>query len=528
MLLEYVLWTALFLAGVLLLHRLNLQAIAGHATPFYAFLRPLHESWTIVLALLPFITVPALVMRRVLCGRWGMNWGWGIAVALSLIAPCAFVAEVYFARTGGDDYSLTRALFIAATVIARDLQPVFVAEVAIFMGLLGFRFLRTGDRSPSVPFIAIFLVGAMTGLFFFSGAIAELRWSPDGLTDGITKAYHRLTQEYIADIGRGGSIRGFMEQFIELHPTLSHHHRVHPPGPTVLLWLLSFLVGTDPLSLSLATMAGATLSFIPCYLWARELGGPRMGLVACAILAFSPGIVAFTATSADMLFMPFTLTTLFLFERAVRRGSWFAAAGAGVFYALAGFCSFNLLCIGFYFGLVGVWELRDHEGRLPIIRTAVLMLGGFIGTFVLMYLWSGFNMVECFLTCLEEQRYDLSNQTDRWPDLWWRLFHPLSVIYYVGIPVSVLCVQRLWKPDAIQHPTFVMMVLTFVFLNAVVPARGEMERTGLYMYPLLIGPAAHLLTTRWQQIRSEAPLAVAVGFLAFQCWVTEYLFWTYW
>ncbi len=528
MLLEYVLWTALFLAGVLLLHRLNLQAIAGHATPFYAFLRPLHESWTIVLALLPFITLPALVMRRVLCGRWGMDWGWGAVVALSLVAPCAFVAEVYFAKTGGDDYSLTRALIIAATVIARDLQPVFVAEVAIFLGLLGFRFLRTGDRSPSLPFILIFLLGAMTGLFFFSGAIAELRWSPDGLTDGITKAYHRLTQEYIADIGRGGSIRGFMEQFIELHPTLSHHQRVHPPGPTVLLWLLSFLVGTDPLSLSLATMAGATLSFIPCYLWARELGGPRMGLVACAILAFSPGIVAFTATSADMLFMPITLMTLFLFERAVRHGSWSAAAGAGVFYALSGFCSFNLLCIGFYFGLVGVWELRDREGRLPIIRTAVLMLGGFIGTFFLMYLWSGFNMIDCFLTCWEEQRYDLSNQTDRWPDLWWRLFHPLSVIYYVGIPVSVLCVQRLWKPDAIQHPTFMMMVLTFVFLNAVVPARGEMERTGLYMYPLLIGPAAHLLTTRWQQSRSEAPLAVAVGFLAFQCWVTEYLFWTYW
>ncbi len=377
-------------------------------------------------------------------------------------------------------------------------------------------------------FLCLFLLGAMACLFFFSGAIAELRRSSEPLTDGITKAYSRTTQEYIADIGKGDTIHGFMENFIALHPILSHHQRVHPPGPTILLWLLSFLVGRGTLALSLATMAGATLSLVPCFLWARELGGGRMGLVACAIFVFCPGIVAFTATSADMLFMPFTLMALFLFERAVRRESWLAALGSGIFYALAVFCSFNIMCIGFYFGLVGLWELRDREGRFPIIRTAALMLLGFVGTYGLMYLWSGFNMIDCFLVGWQEQRFDLTTQTNRWAAPWWRLFHPLSVIYYVGIPVTVLLVQRLYRPDAIQHPTFVMMVLTFLFLNAVVPARGEMERTGLYMYPLLIAPAAHLLTTRWQQSRSEAPLAVALGFLAFQCWLTEYLFWTYW
>lgn len=528
MLLEYAWWTALFLAGVVVLHVLKLEAIAGHATPFYAFLRPLHESWTEVLALGPFIALPAILMRRILCGRWALGRLWGTLVVLSLVAPCVFVAEVYFARTGGDDHSLLRAAIIAVTIVARDSIPVLVAVAAIFLGLLAFGYVRTSDRSPSAPFLCLFLLGAMVCLFFFSGAVADLRAGPEGLTDGITKAYHRVTQEYIADIGQGGSIRGFMAQFVEIHPTLSHHQRVHPPGPTILLWLLSFLVGLEPLALSLATMAGATLMFIPCYLWAKELGGPRMGLVACAILAFSPGIVAFTATSADILFMPFTLTTLFLFERAVRRESRIAALGAGLFYALAAFCSFNILCIGFYFGLVGLWELREPEGRYPIIRTAALMLASFVGTYVVLYLWSGFNMVECFLTCWEEQRYDLNNQTDRWPGIWWRLFHPLSVMYYVGIPVTVLCVQRLYRPDAIQHPTFIMMALAFLFLNMVIPARGEMERTGLYMYPLLIGPAAHMLTTRWQQSRSEAPLAVAVGFLAFQCWLTEYLFWTYW
>ncbi|MCC6489867.1 MAG: hypothetical protein IT364_20425 [Candidatus Hydrogenedentes bacterium] len=55
-----------------------------------------------------------------------------------------------------------------------------------------------------------------------------------------------------------------------------------------------------------------------------------------------------------------------------------------------------------------------------------------------------------------------------------------------------------------------------------------MERTGLYMYPLLIAPAAHLLTVQWQQSKSEALLASALGFLGFQAWLTEYLFQGYW
>lgn len=528
MLLEYAMWTALFLAGVVTMHALKLEAIDGHATPFYAFLRPLHQSWAEPFAFAPIVGIAGAIIRRVLCGRWVSGWGWSLALAASLIAPLVFVAEVYLRKTGGDDNSIALAGYIAARVAIADSGPIAIGIAAVFLALLGFRYVRMGDRNPSLLFLCLFLYGAMACQFFFSGAVAELRGGPEGLTDGITKAYYRLTQEYVADIGQGGSIRGFMGQFIELHPGLSHHQRVHPPGPTVLLWLLSFLVGREPYPLSLATMAGATLSIIPCFLWARELGGARMGLVACAIFIFCPGIVAFTATSADMLFMPFTLMTLFLFERAVRRGSWLAAIGAGLFYALAAFCSFNILCIGIYFGLVGLWELRDSEGRWPIVRTAALMTAGFIGAFAAMYLWSGFNMLECFLTCWKEQRLDLASQTDRWSAPWWRLFHPLSIIYYVGIPVSVLFVQRLRRPDAIQHATFVMMALTFLFLNLVVPARGEMERTGLYMYPLLIAPAAHLLTTRWQQTRSEAPLAAVLGFLAFQSWLTEYLFWTYW
>ena len=521
---EFTFWTALFLAGVGILHALKLQAIAGHATPFYAYLRPLNNAWTAWIALAPILVLPMLLMRRVLRGQWQMGKGWTAALVLSLLAPLVFVVEVYYAGTGGDEPSLKRAAVIALSVMLRDAIPLLIAEAALFIALLGFRRLRVSDAKPSPLSLGLALAGAMVFLFLFSGAVAELR----GGLHGIDKAYLRLDQEYVSDIGKGGSLRGFIGQFTELHPGLSHHGRVHPPGPTVLLWLLSFAVGFDALSLSLATMTCATLIFVPCYLWAREIGGPRMGLVACALFAVSPGIVAFTATSVDLLFMPFTLMTLCLFEHAVRKQSRAAAFGAGVFYALASFCSFNILCIGAYFGLMGLNELRDPERRRPIVLTALLMLTGFLSVFGMLYLWSGFNMFECFLVGWREQRFDLSTQTDRWPAPYWRILHPLSVLYYAGIPVAVLFFRRLFKSDALQHETFVCMALTLLFLNLIVPARGEMERTGLYMYPLLIAPAAHLLTVRWQESKSDAVLASVLGFLAFQAWLTEYLFAGYW
>ncbi|MCC6487322.1 MAG: glycosyltransferase family 39 protein, partial [Candidatus Hydrogenedentes bacterium] len=326
---EFTLWTAAFLAGVAVLHILRLQAIAGHATPFYAYLKPLHTAWTAWIAVAPFIAIPALLMRRALHGRWDMNSTWIAALVLSLLAPMLFVAEVHFAGTGGDERSWARAALIATSVMLSDAIPLLIAEFALFATLLSFRRLRVNDAKPTPLFLCLALAGAMIFLFLFSGAVAELR----GGVYGITKAYLRLDQEYISDIGKGDSLRGFIGHFTNLHPSLSHHGRVHPPGPTVLLWLLSYAVGMGALALSLATMFGATLLFIPCYLWAREIGGPRMGLVACALFAVSPGIVAFTATSIDMLFMPFTLMTFFLFERAVRKQAWVAAIGAGVFYA---------------------------------------------------------------------------------------------------------------------------------------------------------------------------------------------------
>jgi hypothetical protein len=371
---------------------------------------------------------------------------------------------------------------------------------------------------------ALILASSMLFLFLFAGAVASLR----GGSAGIVHAYSRTNIEYIGDIGRGGSIRALVAHYVDLLPTLSNHSRVHPPGPVALLWLLSYVVGRGPWSLSLATMAVATLSLPPLYLWVRTLAGPRAGVTACLLFVVSPGIVAFTATSADMLFMPFTLMTLYCFDRAIRHGARTAALAAGVFYALAALCSFNLLLLGLYFALAGLWEMRDASRRVPLVGTASVMLAGFLSVFLVMYLWLGFNIAACLQACWPIQVQSLSFQVDRWPSPAWLVLNPMAVLYYAGIPVCVLGVRRLIHPDATTRASMLIMILAFLLINCIVPARGEMERTGLFLYPFLIAPAAECLAAFWQKGRSEAPVAAVLAFMAFQCWLTEAMFQGYW
>ena len=107
-----------------------------------------------------------------------------------------------------------------------------------------------------------------------------------------------------------------------------------------------------------------------------------------------PTIVLFTATSADILFMPITLATLWLFTRALNRGSIGAAVGAGLLYGVLGLLSFSLLAIGAYFAFMGLQKLREKD-RLPRVAvTAVVMIACAVSVHVAIHWWSGYSTLE--------------------------------------------------------------------------------------------------------------------------------------
>ncbi len=519
---------AAYLIAMILMWIVGVESLFYHATPFYALYDPIIATRpeAAVLAVLLWLVYLAFATAfPALRATGAPPKGWVFASW----ALCAAAASAWFAVTAWDAH--TDATEMAAAIWdAFRWHGLAIFVFAAFLGLL-LTFLPRlfpAFGAPEGRGLAWILLGVMVFSFLFAGSIAMIRGGPDG----IAHAYERRDSEFIGDIGLGGGIRGLFRDYEDIHGQLSMHGKVHPPGPTVLLWLMSYVtLSREPLPLSLATMAFGVLAIIPLYFFARDLAGHRAALTACLMYALMPSIVLFTATSANILFMPFVLTTLFLFWRALHHCSMIYAVGAGVGYAFMSLLSFGLIGVGAFFGIVGLWRLKDRLLRFSVFQTAVIMLLAFLGVHLAVRWWSGFDMFAAFGLALAQFNLDqaqLEQLTPRYPGYAWRFFNPLAWVYFAGIPVSLLLFWRLFKPEPATKALFLVFALTLLALNFLYLGRGEGERSAMYILPFAVIPAAHALNRLCEAGESRAPLVATLGFLAFQCWFTESYFYTYW
>ncbi len=367
----------------------------------------------------------------------------------------------------------------------------------------------------------------------FPAVVAMMR----GGFDGISQAYSRQSYEYINDIGVGGSIRGLFHDYEKYHKLLSMHSKVHPPGPIAILWMLSYVAGRTPMGLSIATILFGALSVLPMYWLARDILGEWRGRIAVLLYALMPTVVLFTATSADITFMPFTLMTLFLFWRSIHvestklAGTFALPLCAGVLYGWLGLVSFSLLSIGVFFALIGLWRLFDARYRWAVVRTAVLMLIGAIGVHLLVYAWSGYNTMTVFE--LSKQQFDtdqinLDLMDPRWPAWAFKIVNPMCWFFFAGIPVSVLALRRMQSSFSRKNFLFLLVGLTLLAFDILYLARGEGERSAMYIMPFIVLPAAHMIDEICAAARSWRPLTITLACLGAQCIATEAILYTYW
>lgn len=509
---------AWYLLGVSLFWMLGIEGIYEHPFPFYALISLVFTS----------LSAPALAIALVLlvCGLAAKlltkpSHAFYIAAGIAaLVSAIVFLSESLGEGT------------VAAALQGLMPLPWFLLTLSIFaVSLFGYAWTMIGSdwfgAGPGLRETRWMLIGLAVFAFVFPASVAMLRDGPQA----ISQAYERHAYEYINDIGLGGSIRGLFRDYVSLHPYLSLHAQVHPPGPIAILWILSYVAGREPMGLSLASMALGALSVFPMYLWARELFERRTALTCTALYTLVPSIVLFTATSADITFMPFTLTTLFLFQRAINRSSLPYALAAGICYGLLAIISFSLISIGVYFGLVGLLHLIKPGARRGAIQTASAMVAGLLLLQGAVWWWSGFDIIEVFQ--LSKEKFDtdqglLDIHDPRLPSWAWKFGNPACWFFFAGIPISVLFVWRLYRADHGHRALFYMIALTLVAFDILYLARGEGERSAMYVMPFLVIPAGHLLDEFGAAARSPVPFIVTAAFLGIQSWAIESILYTYW
>jgi hypothetical protein len=532
---------------------LGIESIYRNPTPFHAMLFPASDSWTGAVLALGLIGVVVFVFSRIAAPDELMT-----PHRIALFAGMAFLWVALLAGVLSQDVALRSGKSSMWDVLwegARwHLPAVMVATAFAAVGHRWYRKHPVLDESVALPSARRVVLAIIAFSILFSASIAMIRGGPEG----IAHAYHRESYEYIGDIGIRTNIRIFLRDYNALHDYLSMHAKVHPPGPVVMLWMMSSVLLTrSPMLLSLATIVAGSTAVIPLYLWVRDMLGRRVALFSSVAYALMPSIVLFTATSADILFMPLTLWALFLFWRAIHRNSWIYAVGAGVVYGLMSLSSFSLITVGAFFGFVGLWRLGDPKLRFAVLRTAALMLAAFLAVHLAVRYWSGFDIVECFRLSkaqFDEDQANVDIYSPRYPAWTFRFLNPMTMFFFAGIPVSVLFCWRLFRPEVNANlsagppasraatgdfteeirqgtPTkglFIVFAMTLFVLNLLYLARGEGERSAMYVLPFMVIPAAHLLHECCVRSRSVGPAAVTFAFLAIQSWAIETCLYTYW
>ncbi len=509
-----------YILGMVLLWWLGVESIYAHVTPFYAMFMPAFNLLAVPACMAMLLGFAYLYQSRHYVSR-SRGRTFLSLLAWIVVGLWPLVAHLAGAPGRGE----AAGLFLYFMLCQMTVLLVFLAGLTGLRRFLERQAWFAGDLSPRD--VRRFLGALVVFSFAFACAVAMIR----GGTAGIAQAYARQTSEMVGDIGKASSFLDMLNRYVEIQPFLSVHGRCHPPGPILLLWFFSKGLGNDPLVLSLCTVAFGALAVIPMYLWTREMLGQRVGLTAALVYALVPSVVLFQATSADTLFPPVTLATLWLFERALRRRSLGSAALAGLGYGVMGMMKYSLFGVGAYFGITGLWWLMQPGRRAVVFKTALVMGTVTVLFHAVLREACGFDLLQSMTLAKEFVDRDRGYEAINLPryGFWaWRLLNPLCWFYFAGIPVSVLFLMRLRKAPPAVRGLCRTLAITALSQSLLYLGAGEGERSALYVFPFLVVPAAHALDILGATSESPTPLLATVSFLAFQCWFTECYFYTYW
>jgi len=195
---------------------------------------------------------------------------------------------------------------------------------------------------------------------------------------------------------------------------------------------------------------------------------------------------------------------------------------------------------------VGLWRFMDPKWRRAVLQTALVMIAAFLLFHLAIRMWSGFDIVACFRASraqFDTDQFNLDLVTPRYPSWFWKFANPACWFFFAGVPVSVLfiwCLATLRRSEPTAYnlqstassrpiPAVpAVCALTVLVLNFAYLARGEGERSAMYILPFVALPAAYLLDQMGRMTRSFAPLAVTAAFLGLQCWAIESTLYTFW
>lgn len=360
----------------------------------------------------------------------------------------------------------------------------------------------------------------------------------DGGIGALVHPFTRTDLEYYGVVSEVKGASSFLKDFVSMLPSFkSVHVATHPPGPVLFLWAVSRLFGDGVLIASLSVIIFGSFSIIPVYLLSRDLYGKEVGFYTIALYALTPSIIMFTATSMDGVFAFFPAWCIYFFFKAIKEEySLMYPILSGLSFAMGMFMTIGILIIGLFFIIVGLYYAITRQSVFDIFRKMLTFLLVVLGFYLLLYITTGFNALECFsaISKLHIESVTGPYITSRGSYLYWRFGNLFAILLFIGIPIALLFLKEagISIMSAIKDKQIDAYVLaSAVTLIVVIFAElvnGEMERLVLFLSPFFIIPSAkHLLKLlSGKDMRAVASMTLIILFV--QTLSLESLLYTFW
>jgi hypothetical protein len=433
------------------------------------------------------------------------TWLLGGSVAISAILPAAH-------RAFGGDVPPLFASF----------RPSIGIGIVVPIGLIALAWWGSRRLADAPTWVFLAALVAFTWVFAVSLAVNAAGASA-------LRAPFENSLDYWVNVPLADELgpRVFAERYAELSSQLSAHARVHPPGAVLLLWSVARITGGSLTAVAAVTSLLGALVAVPTYAIATEFAGPRAARHAAILVAASPGVLLFAATSMDAVFMTVLAGAFVCVVRAPRSAGWAAAGGAAIAVgALFTFAALALGLVGIGAGLRWMSLRRDdpHRRRRVLIRAAVA-LGAFVATVWLMRAVLGADLVATFRSATEAHLADPSRDRSA---IYWVVGNIAAFLISAGIPLATLLIEgtrdalrrRLPSMAAILWGVVLVMTISGLF-------RGEVDHIWLFLVPLVAVEAGTRLAERTRSA-AHGILAVAVVLALSQAVGIQLLLDTHW
>ena len=370
-----------------------------------------------------------------------------------------------------------------------------------------------------------YLIAAIVMGFAVAVALAVEAHGLSALT-----APFRRPLEYFASLPLADAIgpRAFAARFPDLGSRLSLHAATHGPNAVLFLWLLWKVTGESLVGVSLLVALVGVAGVIPTYLIARAFGQERAARLTALLFLCAPGVLIYSATSMDAVFMTVIACALAALVRFPRSSAW--AVAAGVVWAIALSFTFGAFVLGLFALGLGVIALQERTKAISLVLTrAVLVLCGLVIGCLLLRAALGMNLIADFRAALRANSHDPSRAR---PYLYWVFANLPAFLWVAGIAQTALFVHETrsrWRSKEFGFETVFIGALVLSSMSGVF--LGEVDHIWLFFIPPLTVVAGSGLdrVQRGQGRPTDVvPLRrVLVASLA-QATLIQVLLYTYW